>query len=236
VTIREEAQKGATDAKVVLFILDVTPLGGQLHYLTASVLPDGPIVFGGNSYMPVPIEADGFEWTTQGALPRPKLRMGDINGVAQSLLVQYGDLQGAVVTRLRTFRKYLDDGTDPDPDATMSPDIYVISRKSQHIPGRHVEWELAAKLDQQGKVVPARTAVRNACSWVYRTWDEETEAFVYTHATCPYAGTSYFLRNGQPTTDPALDRCGKLLVHCRARFGTQPLPFGAFPSLAKVRG
>jgi lambda family phage minor tail protein L len=233
-SIEEEAQKAAPDPLVTLFILDATSLGAEVYRFTSSRPASGVIVFDGEQYTPVPVEADGFEWNGQGPMPKPRLRISNVGGLVLALVVTFGDLLGATVTRLRTFRRFLDDGSDPDPNALLPVDVFSIERKSHHS-REMVEWELAPKLDQEGKFIPARVALRDTCRWVYRIWNPATESFDYTRATCPYSGDLYFQRNGQPTTDPALDGCGKLLVHCRARFGVQPLPFGGFPSLAKVR-
>ena len=62
------------------------------------------IVWNGQTYTPLPIEADGFEWNGQGSLPRPKVRCSNINGTVTILLNALPDgLEGAKFTRIRTL-------------------------------------------------------------------------------------------------------------------------------------
>lgn len=65
------------------------------------------IQFDGKTYPAVPVEVDGFEFTSKGALPRPSLKVANANGAISSLLAQYNPL-GARVVRIRTFAKFLD--------------------------------------------------------------------------------------------------------------------------------
>ena len=62
---------------------------------------------------------------------------------------------------------YLDNGATPNPDVHFVPDIYTIDRKSAQTKIL-IEFELAAILDQQGKVIPARQIIasrRLPISW-----------------------------------------------------------------------
>ena len=78
---------------------------------------DSKIHFGPDSYIALPISADGFESTTRGSPPTPKLSMavrGDGNKESQAAfatfkfyLRDFGDLIGAKVTRIRTFSRHL---------------------------------------------------------------------------------------------------------------------------------
>jgi len=66
------------------------------------------IVWQGNRYLPFPIEAEGFEYTGKGSIPRPTLTVANITSLLSNAINQYDDLIGAKVTRKRTFGKYLD--------------------------------------------------------------------------------------------------------------------------------
>ena len=66
------------------------------------------IVWQGNKYAALPIEATGFEFSANGALPRPTLTVANITSLLSGVMTSYEDLIGAKVTRKRTFAKYLD--------------------------------------------------------------------------------------------------------------------------------
>ena len=66
------------------------------------------IVWQGNRYSAFPIEADGFEFSGKGSIPRPKLTVANITTLLSGVLSSYDDLVGSKVTRKRTFAKYLD--------------------------------------------------------------------------------------------------------------------------------
>ena len=78
---------------------------------------DTKIHFGPDSYIALPISTDGFESTTRGSPPTPKLSMavrGDGNKESKAAfatfkvyLRDFGDLIGAKVTRTRTFSRHL---------------------------------------------------------------------------------------------------------------------------------
>lgn len=228
---RALAQQAAADALVELFTLDATALGSLVYRWTPGTLSDAPIAFRGETYTPLPIEAEGFEWNGRGPLPTPSLRVSNIGGLVGAFVIGYGDLLGATVTRLRTFRKFLDGQPGADPDAHFAPDVFRIERKRAH-DGEMIEWELSTVLDQEGVQLPGRQCLKGACTHTYRRWTGS--AFDYTRATCPYTGSIYFTGDGGSTVNPALDACGKGLGDCIARFPSAPLPTRAFPGMRRV--
>ncbi len=237
-SIEADVQSAAPGARVELFDVDLTPLGGEVLHFANGTMPGAnpgeyqPVRWRGNTYMPAPFQASGFETNGRSALPTPSLRIGSSRELA-ALLRQYGDCVGMKVTRWRTFSKYLDGQPQADPNAHFAPDVFLISRKvSQNKVS--TEWELAAEMDQQGKKLPARLILRDACTWAYRLWDAEAVAFDYTSALCPYTGTAYFDRSGQACA-AAADNCGKRLSDCVLRFGSSPLPTSAFPGVSHTR-
>lgn len=52
---------------------------------------NGEIVWNGNSYLRFPVEADGFEYTGNGQLPRPKIRVSNILSTITALLLTLPD-------------------------------------------------------------------------------------------------------------------------------------------------
>src|SRR5690606_25865634 len=127
-----DIQSLGQSALIELFELDLTPLGGDIFRFHAGTNELGtPIVWAGNSYQPMPIQAEGFDITTRGQLPRPKLRIANIDGVI-SQAVQGGDICGMKVTRRRTFARYLDavnfsaGNPTADPSAEFPQDVFFI--------------------------------------------------------------------------------------------------------------
>lgn len=195
---------------------------------------NGRVTWNGNAYDRMPIECEGFEYSGNGQLPRPKMRVSNIMGTISMVLLVVNDttagndLTGAKVTRIRTLARYLDavnfpGGVNPygapDPTAEFPREVYYIDRKSAETRDV-VEFELAAAFDLAGVRAPKRQCVSNICQWVYRSGE------------CGYTGVSYFNENDQPVASAGLDVCGKRLSSCKARFGqTAELPFSSFPGI-----
>lgn len=229
-----ELQSASPSAIIELFELQlVSAIHGsstlyRYHAGTNGLATNGNIVWAGNTYQAYPIEAEGFEWSGTGQLPRPKIRVSNILGTMTAILLTLSDgLEGAKVTRIRTMARYLDainftGGVNPygTPSSTSEwpREIYYIDRKT--VETRDVvEFELAAAFDLAGVRVPRRQCISNICQWTYRS------------AECSYTGTSYFNENDTATT-LANDVCGKRVSSCKARFGaTATLPFGSFPGV-----
>jgi lambda family phage minor tail protein L len=221
-----------TDTKVELFVLDATVLGAGVHRWTTTAT-DTDLLWQGQSYPYAVVNATGFESNAQGTLPRPRIEVSNVGSVFTSLVRQYGDLLGSTVTRVRTFAKFLDNGSAPDPTAYLPPDVYVVDQKSSHTKNTIV-WELTPFLDATGMQIPRRQVLRDTCLHTYRKWDGS--AFVYTGVTCPYVGASYFKSDDTSTVTESLDNCSRLVTGCKLRFGaTAELPTRAFPGVARYR-
>jgi lambda family phage minor tail protein L len=197
-----------------------------------NLVNNGEVVWKGNPYLRFPVEADGFEYTGQGALPRPKIRISNILGSITAILLSMPNgLEAAKVTRIRTLGRYIDGvnfsgGTNPfgtpDPTAEFPREIYYIDRKSAE--NREiVEFELASVFDLAGVRAPKRQCIANICQWVYRS------------AECGYTGTNYFDANNNAVGSASLDVCGKRLSSCQVRFGTNAeLPYGSYPGIGSA--
>lgn len=235
-TISEAAQSSSPGARVVLYVIDATRLGGGVSRITHGQSGGAPVGFGGHNYAPVPVEADGFAWSGEGDRPTPTLRIGAISDSVVSLLLAHDRLRGAVVTRIRTFGQYLDGQPQADGSAHFPIDVYEVDR-AVWITGRRPEaqFDLRSKTDVRGIKLPRQQAVRDYCSRRYRVWDPVAQAFDYAVTTCPYAGAASFDAEGNSAADAA-DVCGKKRGDCRLRFGaTAALPFRGFPGMARVR-
>ena len=173
-----DLQKINPSAIIELFTLtlDSTLHGASTVYRFhngSNLVSNGDIVWAGNSYVKMPIQAEGFAFQ-KGQLPRPKLIVSNALGTITAILLTVNqtttgnDLTGATVTRIRTLARYLDavnfsGGTNPlgtpDPTAEFPQEIYKIDRKSAE--NREiVEFELAAVFDLAGIRAPKRQCTR----------------------------------------------------------------------------
>lgn len=193
------------------------------------------VVWAGNTYYAWPVEAEGFEYTGNGSMPRPKIRIANVDASITAVLLELAqfsysaDLAGARVVRIRTLARFLDatnfDGNinplgTPDPTASLPEEVYFVDRKSGET-NELVEFELVSVLDLAGVRVPKRQTINNICQWRYRS------------PQCGYTGTDHFDENDNPTNE-AGDVCGKRLTSCEARFGANALlPFGSFPGIGQ---
>jgi len=157
-----------------------------------------PIWFGGVKYVAAPIQASGFEVSTKGTLPRPKLSLTvntegvEFISILKNLMKDLGDLSNAKVTRIRTFSKYLDyqnfyvtngDGSKATPERTiveripddLTPDPNATLPKDIYYIDRKsmedkqsLEFELSSILELDGMVLPSRLMAQRRCTFNYR--------------------------------------------------------------------
>jgi lambda family phage minor tail protein L len=184
---------------------------------------DGNIVWSGNSYVRLPIKAEGFEYTNTGTLPRPTLTVANLNGGITALLLGVNattpgnDLTGAKIKRIRTLKRFLDGESAADPYATFPVEEWFVDRKATETRDV-VSFELASKFDLDNKQLPNRQVVANICQWEYKS------------SECSYSGSDFFDVNDDSVSTTAQDKCGKRLSSCKKRFGENgELPFGSFP-------
>ena len=174
-----DLQKINPSAIIELFTLEIT---AALHGSNATYrfhagtnrVGNGDIVWAGNTYVKMPIQAEGFAYT-RGQLPRPNLVVSNALNTITAILLNVNattagnDLTGATVTRIRTLARYLDSvnfpgntnplGT-PDPTAEFPQEIYKIDRKSSEN-RETVTFELAAVFDLAGVRAPKRQCTRS---------------------------------------------------------------------------
>lgn len=146
----------------------------------------GEILYQGETYRAMPVEADGFEYKVgQSGFPRPTLRVGNLFSVVSALLANvnettYGnDLTGAKVIRRRTLTRFLDEenfDNDTNPyipsggtltHEELPQEIYFVNRKVLETRDV-VEFELAASLDLENIRGPKRQCLQNICQWQYK--------------------------------------------------------------------
>ena len=202
-TLTAALQGTAPGAIIELFqiALNVTQHGvNDTYYFHAGVNElSTSVVWAGQAYTPLPIEAEGFEYSGEGSLPRPKLRASNILGTITTLLLTLPDgLEGAKVTRIRTLGRFLDavnfaGAVNPtaDPYAEFPREVYYIDRKSAETRDV-VEFELASAFDLVGIRAPKRQCITR-CQWKYRSTE------------CSYTGTNYFNVFDEPVVNASED-------------------------------
>lgn len=219
-TIASEVQKLETSAIVDLYILDATICGGGVVRFHS--IHDEVQLWQGVDYAPWPIKAEGFGRTSDQQ-PIPKLTAANLDGTISAMCLQYEDLIGAKVIRKRTFAKYLDGQPDADPAQHFPDEIWFIERKSSES-RKDVEFELSSPFNFAGKKLPGRQIVKNQCSFEYRG------------PYCNYTGPAVATIDDQPTSDPALDNCSRLITGCKLRLWPDGvLNFGGFVAAGLVR-
>ena len=214
--VYEDLSVLAPNAIIELFQLhlDATLHGSSTIYyfhngVNAAVT--GNITWNGQAYVRLSIEATGFDYSSTGSMPRPKLAVSNIGSSITSLLLQVNlitagnDLGGAKVVRIRTLKKYLDGEAGADPHAKFPDEIWYVDRKSNENRAV-VEFELASKFDLVGVMLPRRQIIANVCQWAYRGGE------------CGYNGTDYYDINDNKVTASGSDVCGKRLSSCNVRF------------------
>lgn len=248
--VYDELYKLEPDAIIELFHLQFTAatngLDDNLYFHAGTNGIPTSIVFGGITYAAAPIEADGFEKTGKGILPRPTLQVANVNNAITSLMHRATnpiDPLMAKATRIKTMKKFIDAVNffdqvyiyqDGNTAVTQGNDTLVLAAhgtgdETARFPDevwyidrissenqQAVEFELASKLELTNVLLPGRTVVEH-CPYRYRGPD------------CGYEGGPVATEADVATSNATEDRCGKKVTSCRLRFANTTLPFGGFP-------
>ena len=95
---------------------------------------NGNIIWDGNTYIAIPLEAEGFKYAN-GQLPRPTLTISNVTNVITAILLNVtqvtpgNDLTGAVVKRRTTLARFLD-AANFDPVATTTTSTQPVADPS----------------------------------------------------------------------------------------------------------
>lgn len=226
--VASDIQKLSPGSIIEVFTLDATNIGGSIYnFHSGSNQINQAIIFNGVTYSMWPIEATGFEITSKGTSPNPKLKVANISGIIGALCKDLEDLINAKLIRRKFFAKYLDainfpSGQNPYANFSnrFSDEIWYVERKVTENP-IFIEFSLSSSMDVQGVKIPLRQ-VLTTCTSEYRK------------SECGYVGTNYFDINDNPTNS-AGDICGKRVTSCEKRFGQYAvLNFGGFPGAGRL--
>ena len=251
--LAEELLRLAPTAVIDLFEIELTVavngVDDTLRYHAGKNGLTEDIKFGGQTYPAVPVEVDGFEFSSKGTLPRPTLRVANVNNAITSLILIYNPL-AAKVRRIRTFAKFIDtanfqNGVNPFftkesdvEDALTTQNGDILTEQSENDTAdpdaKIVEtWYIDRVSSENQELVEfelapkldltnlalPRRTIEEFCPWTYRGGRE-----------CPYTGDACFTIDDVALSDGDFtnDVCGKRLSSCQARFGPKNLPFGGF--------
>ena len=172
-----ELQKINPSAVIELFLLELDPLlhgSSQIYRFHAGTNQlNNSITWQNETYDPFPIQAEGFEYSGTGSLPRPTFTVSNLFGFVSALIIDTNkvtaknDLQGAKFTRRRLLASSLDNinfssGTNPfgTPNTNEFPqEVYYIDRKVTENRDM-VQFECVSVIDLQGIRVPKRQVTR----------------------------------------------------------------------------
>lgn len=184
---------------------------GSLHHAM-------PIIWQGQTYRGISIDAQGFDLRGEGRQAAPTLSIGNnidgVQGAVSALCLALRDLAGAKVTYRETFAHYLDaenfEGGNPDAAHQERISTWYVEQKVDEDEQR-VQFELSAPTDLQGIRLPLQQ-ITSRCRWAHMGQ--------YRGEACNYMGTALFTKRNEPTDNPALDRCRGDWRACKLRRNT----------------
>lgn len=207
-----------------LYELDATRLGGSVwrfhgHAGDSLGMPDGTIVWQGQVYGRIQIQASGFDIRGDGRAASPTLQLANeldgVRGAISALCLQFKDLAGAKLRVIETFRHFLDavNFADGNPSASDQCRIntWYIEQKTEEDRAQ-VTFELSSPIDLGGQQLPAQQ-ITKLCRWACRGQ--------YRGEACAYTGSAMFTKKDEPTDNPGLDRCRGSWGSCRKRGNTR---------------
>ncbi|MFU8927582.1 phage minor tail protein L [Acinetobacter puyangensis] len=191
------------------------------------------IIWRGQIFKPIPIQATGFERRTDGKASTPTLSVANnidgVQGAVAAYCLRFDDFAGAKLKVIKTLAKYLDaeNFSAGNPSARDESEIqiaYVEQKTSSNDDA--VVFELSNPVDFEGKKIPLRQ-ITNLCHWAC--------ANGYRGEECGYTGAAMFTIKDEPTDDPSQDRCPGRMRSCRKRFGENaPLSHGGYPASSMI--
>ena len=247
----------APGALIELFQLELNvPQHGvaETYYFHAgtSLNNNGDLIWAGQSYMALPVEVEGFEYSGQGTLPRPRMRISNIMGTITALILTLPEgLEGAKFTRIRTLARFIDSDNFPaGVDYLLTEDSFALMYEDstfiyQEVGNPFGTPDPTAEFPREIYFVDRKSAEnRDAVEYELASAFEMAGVrapkrqcitrcqWVYRSNECSYAGTNFFNSSDVAVGNASQDVCGKRVDSCKARFGqSAELPFGGYPGI-----
>jgi len=247
----------APSALIEVFQLELNvPQHGvaETYYFHAgtSLSNNEDLIWAGQSYMALPIEVEGFEYSGQGTLPRPRMRISNIMGTITALILTLPEgLEGDKFTRIRTLARFIDSANFPaGVDYLLTEDSFALMYEDstfiyQEVGNPFGTPDPTAEFPREIYFVDRKSAEnRDVVEF------ELASAFdmagirapkrqcitrcqwVYRSNECSYTGINYFNVSDVAVGNANQDICGKRVDSCKARFGqSAELPFGGYPGI-----
>ncbi|MDI1362507.1 phage minor tail protein L [Methylotenera sp.] len=158
-----ELQKPSKEsAWVELYKLDATAFGGGVFYFcNEQNKTGGNVIFGANTYVALPIQVSGWDMNNTGTSAKPTLSVSNVSKALLSAINAQKDLVGTKLTRIRTFGKFLADGSTPNGAAFIGPDTMFIEQKTYH-DRTMLQFQLTSVMDRMGMKLPRRQILKDA--------------------------------------------------------------------------
>lgn len=226
-----ESKQPYTSPLIELFEIDLTSVGVGILGITNSYNEDGsPLLYNGRQYFSMPVKIDDIEYKGDGSIAITTLTLSTMNAVTASMIINNDNLVGCTVTRIKTFEKFLDNGSEPDPASRFQNEIYKINRRKT-LNQYTAQFELTNIGDVENKFLPRNQVIKTYCPYIYRRYIGG-KFVIDKHYPCPYMANAYFDEDNKPC-EASKDKCSKQVEGCQARYGDSVLPFQGFPSIPK---
>lgn len=217
-TFETDIQKLEPGNQIRLYEVDATRLGGNVMRFHGHA-QEGDIIWQGQAYSPLQLEAKGFDIRGDGRPATPTLQMANeiagVRGAITALCLALKDLVGSRVTVIETFRHFLDAANFPEGNPSASNqariNLWFIEQKTDEDPSK-VTFSLSSPLDFGGQQLPSQQ-ITKLCRWACRGG--------YRGEACAYTGAAMFTKQDEPTDNPALDRCSGRWRSCKLRSNTR---------------
>ena len=251
--IASAIQEISPSALIELFQLElnVTQHGvAETYYFHAGTNTDNyqELIWNAQPYMALPIEVEGFEYSGQGTLPRPKMRISNLLGTITALILTLPEgLEGAKLTRIRTLARFIDDANFESDEYLLTEDSFALMYEDstfiyQEVGNPFGTPDPTAEFPREIFFVDRKSAEnRDVVEFELASAfdmagirDPKRQCitrcqWVYRSAECSYTGTNYFNASDAPVGNASEDVCGKRVDSCKARFGQNAeLPHGGF--------
>lgn len=179
-----------------IFLYEVVDYNGADSLFFAEHTAD--VTFDGNTYVKTPIAHEYIGENVSGQIDVIKVSIANVSRLIGAYLLT-NEFRGKKIIVRIVFDGLLDD-TDAVIEDTYYIDTYTVTEDA-------VEFTCSSKFDVLDLQLPARTALRNYCSWKFKS------------AQCGYDSTGTI--------------CNKTLAQCRAYANQER--FGGFPSIPSDR-
>ena len=130
--IASALQEISPSALIELFQLELNELQhgvNETYYFHAGTNTNDyqELIWNAQPYMALPIEVDGFEYSGQGTLPRPKMRISNLLGTITALILTLPEgLEGAKLTRIRTLARFIDAANFKSDEYLLTEDDFAL--------------------------------------------------------------------------------------------------------------